>query len=165
MKSVSIRPRAVKRSQDRFALVVSQYNIRFTQLLADHAMAEISTLEKEAKCEITWAPGTFEIPLISKLVAESGRFDVVVAIGVIIKGETPHADIIVSSATHALQQIALDTHIPVIDCLLFADSIEKIEDRCSGEEGNRGIEAARAAVSMARSVRQLNPQSRKVQWA
>lgn len=157
MKTATIRPRANQRSQDRFALIVSQFNIRYTQALADHAIEEIHTLEGGAKTEIIWAPGTFEIPVLAKLVAARHEHDVIIAVGVVLQGKTPHAHMIVSSATMALQQVAIETSVPIIDCILFADTIEIVEERCSGEENNRGIEAARAAVSMARSARRLSP--------
>lgn len=155
-KAPSLRPRMAPRSNSAFTIVASQYNIEFTQAMVDHACREVTLLEQGAKIQIFWAPGAFELPVLVKHLAELGRTDAILALGVILQGETAHAQLIAQSVTQALQQIAMDHGIPVLDGVLLLDNAEQAMQRCVAADKNRGVEAARAAVSVARTVREIH---------
>lgn len=134
----------------RIAIVASEYNPEFVQALVNSTCKEIYQIEEKCVIELFGAPGAFEIPLVADMVVSQKRFDAVIALGLIMQGRTKHAEFIGASVTHALLQISLKRHIPVIhEVLLVADENEARE-RCSGKELNRGVEAARAAFAMLR---------------
>jgi 6,7-dimethyl-8-ribityllumazine synthase len=143
------------RSNYQFGIVASQYNLDLTQPLADFTYREITQLEQGCMIQLVWAPGTFELPVLAKLLAAQAKYDVILALGVLIQGETAHAGLVAQSTTQALQTIALTHSIPVIDGIIYADTAEQARVRCTDPAKNRGVEAARAAVSIARTVREL----------
>jgi 6,7-dimethyl-8-ribityllumazine synthase len=99
-------------------------------------------------------PGSFELPLLAKRAGLSGRFDGIVALGCVMRGETPHFEYISSAVSHGLQQASLETGIPVGFGVLTVDTVEQAMAR-SGEAGNKGFEAAQAAIAMVSVLRQL----------
>jgi 6,7-dimethyl-8-ribityllumazine synthase len=154
-KTPFIRPRTAKRSGLSFAIVASQYNNTYVQPLVDSATSEINELEPGASVHLVRVPGSFEIPLGVKLMALQNEFDAILALGVVLQGETAHADLIARSVTAALMNLALEFRIPVIHEVLLLQNEEQAKARCLGTKLNRGIEAARAAVSIARTVSDL----------
>ena len=155
-KMLPIRPRvSTQRSTMNFAIVASQYNIDFTQSLVDAAFKEISALEADARIDLVWVPGTYELPLIVKNIAARNAYSAITAFGVLIEGKTLHAELIARSVTDALLRIALDHNVPVIDGVVIGTKA-LAKTRCCGTEKNRGTEAARAAVAMARTMKNLN---------
>lgn len=152
-----IRPRMVGKTTLSFAIVAGQYNLTYTQGLVDHAQRELTELETGANVRVVWAPGAFEIPLMVKLLAAQKKFQAILALGVVLQGGTAHADIITRTVTSALLDISLETGIPVINEVLLLADEEQARARCLGTEINRGLEAARAAVAAARTVRDLMP--------
>jgi 6,7-dimethyl-8-ribityllumazine synthase len=156
LKTTAIRPRMAPRSNFTFAIVASQYNIEFTQPLADHAYQELSQLEGGASITLVWAPGSFEIPVLVKALAAQNKYDAILALGLIIQGETGHANLIADSITQGLQRIAIDHTIPVIHEVLLVQNEEHARVRCTDPALNRGIEAARAAVTAVRAIREIN---------
>ena len=156
-KTAFIRPQVTrKKTGFSFAIVASQYNNTYVQPLVEFATAEINELEPEAHICVVRVPGAFEIPLAVKLVAMQGQCDGIVALGVVLQGETAHAELIARSVTEALMRLALEFSVPVIHEVLFLKNEEQAKARCLGPKLNRGLEAARAAVAMARTVRQLS---------
>jgi 6,7-dimethyl-8-ribityllumazine synthase len=143
------------RSTQAYAIVASQYNLEFTQPLVDHASRELAILEQGAIIQTVWAPGSFEIPVLVKLLASQSRFDAVIAFGVLFEGETAHAALVAQAVTNALQTVAIETGVPVLDGVLLLNSPEQAHARCVGLEKNRGVEAARAAISVARCAREI----------
>lgn len=139
-----------------YAIVASQYNLGFVQPMVDHAYRELSELEQGCNVSLTWVPGAFEVPLAVKLVANQKKFDAILALGVIIQGETAHATLIGQSVTTSLQDIALTHLVPVIHEVLLLENEAQAQARCVDLTHNRGIEAARAAVSAARTARELS---------
>ena len=138
-----------------YALVVSQYNSEFTTSLAIHADSELRAIDPATTVERFDVPGAFEIPLAVDLLAARQSYRAIIALGVIIRGATDHADLIAASVTDALQRSAVDHRTPVIhEVLLVADS-EQARARCQAPDLNRGLEAARAAVSAARVIRAI----------
>jgi len=138
-----------------FAIVASQYNLPFAQGLVEHAHHEINELEPGAITKLVWAPGSFEIPVITKFLAEQKKFQAFLCLGVVLQGETAHASIIAHSVASALQDIALEFSVPVINEVLLLENEAQARKRCLEDEINRGTEAARAAISAARTLRDL----------
>lgn len=154
-----IRPRMVGKASLSFAIVASQYNLTYVQGMVEHAFREIGELEPGAKIKLIWASGSFEIPLLIKLLLEQEKFHAALAIGVLMQGETSHAMLVAQSVTTALQNIALESSVPVINEVLLLENEDQARARCLEPEINRGIEAARAAVATARTIRDLKPKT------
>ena len=136
--------------------MASRYNSAYVQALIDSATAELNEVEPGADVHVVRVPGSFEIPLAVKLVALQKKVDAILALGVILRGQTAHADLVARSVTTALMNLALELKIPVIHEVLLLDNEEQAKARCLGKELNRGTEAARAAVSIARTVNDLS---------
>jgi 6,7-dimethyl-8-ribityllumazine synthase len=134
----------------RIAIVASKYNATYTDALVESASGMLSRLCPEAALEVIRVPGAFEIPVVVETLARD--FDdqpvAIIALGVIIRGSTAHADLIAESITHSLHRTSLDHCIPVIHEVLLVDDAGQAEVRTLGDELNRGREAAEAAVSM-----------------
>jgi 6,7-dimethyl-8-ribityllumazine synthase len=154
-KTPITRPRMARKSSLSFAIVASRYNDTYVQALVDSATSELNEVEPGADVRVVRVPGSFEIPLAVKLVAMEKQVDAILALGVLLQGETAHARLIARSVTTALMSLALEFRIPVIHEVLLLENEEQAQARCLGKELNRGIEAARAAVSVARTVNEL----------
>src|SRR2546421_11410906 len=145
---ISPRPRTVVGAKRHFPIVASQFNPTYVQGLVDHAVSELRILIPGATTALLQVPGAFEIPLVVRELAMQKRGDAIIAIGVILKGETDHADNLSRSVTDALQRIAVTHGIPVINAVLSFDDENQARERCLENEINRGTEAARAAVEI-----------------
>jgi 6,7-dimethyl-8-ribityllumazine synthase len=139
----------------RFAIVASQFNSEFVQGLVDHAVREFRVMVPEAEFNLHQVPGAFEIPVVVRELARQKRADVILAMGVILQGKTDHAQLIAQSVTDALQQIAIEDGVPVIDAVLSLKTETQARERCLQDEMNRGTQAARAAVQMANVIAEL----------
>ena len=149
------RPRVIV-GKRRFVIVSSKFNARYVQGLVDHATDEFRKQIPDADLTCYQVPGAFEIPLVVQDVAANNRPDAILAMGVILKGHTEHAENLGRSVTNALQRIALEQGVPVIHCVLSLDSQEQARERCLEENINRGREAARAAIEMANVMADLH---------
>ena len=138
-----------------FPIVASQYNPRYVQGLVDHACEELRSLCPAAALTLHQVPGAFEIPVVVRELAIQKKADAIIAVGVILKGGTTHAEHIASSVSNALQQIAIEYGVPVINAVLSVNNEEQARERCLEEKLNRGIEAARAAVDVANVMLEL----------
>lgn len=145
--ALSPRPRIV-RDKRHFTLVASQFNARYVQGLVNHATEELRSLAPGAVLTLHQVPGAFEIPIVVREVAVQKTADAIIAIGVILKGSTTHAEHLSHSVTNALQQIAIEYGVPVINAVLGMENEEQARERCLEKRINRGIEAARAAVEI-----------------
>lgn len=150
-----MRPRLAPKATLSFAIVASQYNARFTQSLVDNAYRELNAIEPGATVSLISAPGSFEIPLIVQSVAELERYDAIIALGLILQGETAHATLVAQGVTSALLDISLNHKVPVIHGVLLVENEGQAQARCMEQEFNRGVEAARAAVTAARVLRDI----------
>ena len=143
----------------RFALIVSSWNDFLTSKLSDGAL---NTLEShganEGDIEIFTVPGAFELPLTAKKAAETGRFDAIIALGVVIRGETPHFDYVAGEAAKGLASVGFSTGVPVAFGVVTADNLEQAINRCGAKAGNKGAEAAAAAIETADLFRQIEVQ-------
>jgi len=154
-KSLPARPRIASKARRAFALVVSSYNGAYTSALESNARAELRAIHPQSAVETFPAPGSFEIPLVVKLLAGRKKYDAILALGVIIEGKTAHAGLIAGTITQSLQQISLDHGVPVIHEVLLVKNETQARERCLGAKLNRGREAARAAAAAAETVRQI----------
>ena len=152
---ISPRPRTVLSAKRHFPIVSSQFNSTYVQGLIDHTTAELRTLIPGVTTSLLQVPGAFEIPLVVRELAMQKRGDAIIAIGVILKGETNHADNLSRSVTDALQRIAVTHGVPVINAVLSFDDEDQARARCLENEINRGTEAARAAVEIANVISKL----------
>lgn len=150
------KPRVFSTRRNKLAIVASKYNERYTDALVENVIEELGEYLPQARVDLIRVPGAFEIPVAAKALLELEQPTCVIALGVIIRGETAHADLVARSVTDALQRLALDYNTPVIhEVLLLADE-EQAEARCLGDELNRGVEAARAAATMVEIFSELD---------
>ena len=134
----------------RFCLVAARFNEAYVARLVDAALEVLKRRgATETDLEVVWVPGSFELPLACRWAARSGRFDAVLAFGVVIRGETEHFRLVAEGATRGLQRVALETGVPVLNGVLAAHDAGQVAARTGGELGNRGAEVALAAVQMA----------------
>src|ERR1051325_11180097 len=134
----------------RFAIVASRWNDKIVSRLIDGVHDALTELHADANStEVFRVPGAFEIPLCGQKAAESGRFDAVICLGVIIRGDTPHFDYIAASATRGIGEAGLRTGVPLLFGVITADNIEQAEARSHNDKNNKGYEAAVAAVEVA----------------
>jgi 6,7-dimethyl-8-ribityllumazine synthase len=144
----------------RFGIVVSQFNAFITdRLLAGALDALARGGAKEDQIEIVRVPGSFEIPLTAKKVAATGRFDAIICIGCVLRGETSHYDYVASETARGIQLAQLDTGVPMGFCVLTCDTLEQAIDRAGLKGGNKGYEVGLAAIEMAGLVRNFPPKS------
>ena len=148
---IQSRPRQMHQRR-AFAIVASQYNPEYVKGLVDHATQELESLAPGSTVTTYEVPGAFEIPLIVQEVAARGGVEAIIALGVIIRGETEHADLIGAAVTHSLLDAGLRYRLPVVHEVLLLDSEEQARARTLGTELNRGTEAARVAVRMAQAI-------------
>ncbi len=136
-----IRPAANAKGL-RFALVVSRFNSFITDRLLAGALDALEAAGADAQnIEVVRVPGSFEIPLTAKKLAEAGRADAVIAIGCILRGDTAHFDYVASEVARGVQLAQLDTGVPVIFCVLTCDTLEQAIDRAGLKSGNKGADA------------------------
>jgi 6,7-dimethyl-8-ribityllumazine synthase len=153
-KSAPSRPKIAK-TRRTFHLVASRYNTRFVDGLVDHATKELRELAANATISVHRVPGSFEIPIIVRELASQNKATAIIACGVILQGETDHAQNLSRSVSDALQRIAIEHGVPVINVVLSFDSEQQARARCLENKTNRGTEAARAAVEIANVLSEL----------
>ena len=142
----------------KFAVVVSRFNAFITErLLAGATDALRRTGAQAADIEIVRVPGAFELPAAAKMLAESGKYNALVAIGCLLRGDTAHYDVIVNEVTRGVGEVALATGVPVGFGVLTCDTLEQAIDRAGLKMGNKGFEAALAALELAALKRTLQP--------
>ncbi|MDF2681319.1 MAG: 6,7-dimethyl-8-ribityllumazine synthase [Brevibacillus sp.] len=140
----------------RVGIVAGRFNELIVSKLVGGALDALKRHGvEEENVDVAWVPGAFEIPLIAKKMAESGRYDAVVTLGAVIRGATPHFDYVCSETAKGVASLSLSTGIPVIFGVLTTDSIEQAIERAGTKAGNKGWEAAAAAIEMANLSRQF----------
>ena len=133
----------------RFALVSSRWNDFLTGRLVEGALDALERLgADEGSVEHFRVPGSFEIPLAALKAAQSGRFDAVVCVGTVIRGQTPHFEYVAGEVTKGIAHVGLQTGVPVLYGIVTADTLEQAIDRAGVKAGNKGFEAAMSAVEM-----------------
>lgn len=143
-------------SGKRFAIIVSRFNELITQRLLDGAQDRLirSGVKKE-NFDIVWVPGSFEIPLIARKLVRTKKYDAIICLGAIIKGETPHFDYIASESAKGIAQVSLESGIPIEFGIITAETAEQAMERAGIKRGNKGAQAAEAAVEMVNILDQL----------
>jgi 6,7-dimethyl-8-ribityllumazine synthase len=140
----------------RFGLAVSRFNSFITERLLAAALDALERAGAQASdVDVVRIPGSFELPLTSKKLAETGEYDALIAIGCVIRGETSHYDYVCSETARGLQLAQMDTGVPVIFCVLTCDALEQAIDRAGLKGGNKGFEAGLAAIEMGHLSRKL----------
>jgi 6,7-dimethyl-8-ribityllumazine synthase len=142
--------------QAKYGIVVGRFNEFITGKLLSGALDALKRHgASEDDVDVAWVPGAFEITLIAQKMAESGKYDAVITLGAVIRGSTPHFDYVCSEVAKGVSAINLKTGIPTIFGVLTTDSIEQAIERAGTKAGNKGWEAATAAIEMANLVKQL----------
>jgi 6,7-dimethyl-8-ribityllumazine synthase len=141
----------------RFALVSSRWNDFLTGRLVEGALDALARLgADEGAVEHFRVPGSFEIPLAALKAAQSGRFDAVVCLGTVIRGQTPHFEYVAGEVTKGVAHVSLQTGVPVLYGIVTADTLEQAIDRAGVKAGNKGFEAAMSAVEMVNLLKDVN---------
>lgn len=132
----------------RICIVASKYNEKFTDALVENAIEELGELIPMARIDLIRVPGAFEVPVAVATVLDREEVNCIIALGLIIRGETQHADLVAGCVTDALQRLAVDFRIPVIHEVLLVENEKQAYSRCLAASKNRGREAARAAAGI-----------------
>jgi 6,7-dimethyl-8-ribityllumazine synthase len=140
----------------RFAVVAARFNQIVVEPLVGGALDGLKRhgVSDEA-IDVVWVPGSFEIPLVAQQLAGSRKYAAVICLGAVIRGDTDHYDHVASGATHGVAQAALSTGVPVIFGILTCDTLEQAINRAGAKSGNKGFEAAMAAIEMVNLLSQL----------
>lgn len=142
--------------QLKYGIVVGRFNEFISSKLLGGALDALKRHgATEEDIEVAWVPGAFEIPLIAKKMAQSNKYDAVITLGVVIRGSTPHFDYVCNEVAKGVSHIALDTGVPTIFGVLTTDSIEQAIERAGTKAGNKGWDAATAAIEMANLSQQF----------
>ena len=138
----------------KFGLVVSRFNEFITRKLLDGAQDGLLRHGvAPTDIDVAWVPGSFEIPLIAKKLAQTKRYDAVICLGAVIRGDTPHFDYISAEVTKGIAMVGLEVGLPVIYGVITAESLEQAIGRAGTKEGNQGFKAASSAIEMANLVK------------
>jgi 6,7-dimethyl-8-ribityllumazine synthase len=153
-------PKVIKAVLDaegkNFGIVISRYNEFLTQKLLDGALdCLLRHGAEDEKITIVWVPGSFEIPYAAYRMAKSEKFDAVICLGTVIRGQTPHFDYIASEVAKGIAKISLKTSVPTIFGVITADNLEQAIERAGTKAGNKGWDAALSAIEMARLFEQV----------
>jgi 6,7-dimethyl-8-ribityllumazine synthase len=140
----------------KFAIVVSRFNELITSKLLGGALDALRRHgAKDEDIDVAWVPGAFEIPLIARKMAESGKYDAVIALGAVIRGATPHFDYVCNEASKGVAAAAMQTGKPVIFGVVTTDTIEQALERAGTKAGNKGWDAAMSAIETANLLKAL----------
>lgn len=140
----------------RFGVVVSRFNEFITSKLLGGCLDALARHGVDTDAvDVAWTPGSFEVPVIAKRMAESGRYAAVICLGAVIRGSTPHFDYIAAEVSKGIGHISLATGVPVIFGVITTDTLEQAIERAGTKAGNKGADAAVSAIEMANLLEQL----------
>ena len=140
----------------KFGVVVSRFNEIITARLLDGAKdAFLRHGVSGQDIDVAWTPGSLEIPLVAKKLAESGKYNAIICLGAVIRGGTPHFEYVASEVNRGLGRVNLDTALPVIQGVITADTLEQAIQRAGTKEGNKGFAAAVSAIEMANLLKTI----------
>ena len=131
------------------AVVVARFNSGITYKLKDGALEALAKAVAR-RVEVFTVPGAYELPLAAKWLAQTGDWDAIVTVGAVIRGDTPHFDYVAGECARGLQQVALETLVPIAFGVLTTDNLEQAQERAGGRLGNKGFDAAMTAIEMVR---------------
>jgi len=139
---------------EKFCIIVSRFNEFISSKLLSGAVDELVRHGvKDENITVIWSPGAFEIPILAQKCAKSKSYDAIIALGAIIKGSTPHFDYVSAELSKGIASVGLDTGVPVIFGVLTTENIEQAIERAGTKSGNKGSDAAKAAIEMANLVK------------
>ncbi len=140
----------------RFGIIASRFNEFITNKLVGGALDALQRHEvPDDAITVAWAPGAFEIPLVAQKMAASGDYDAIIALGCVIRGSTPHFDYVAAETSKGIGQVMLQTGVPISFGVLTTESIEQAIERAGTKAGNKGVDAAMAAIEMVNLLEQL----------
>ena len=140
----------------KIGIVVGRFNEFITSKLVGGALDVLKRNDvSEENIDIAWVPGAFEIPLITKKLANTGKYDAIITLGAVIKGSTPHFDYVCAEVSKGVAQISLQTGLPVIFGVLTTNNIEEAIERAGTKAGNKGADAAFSAIEMINLIKEI----------
>lgn len=140
----------------RIGIVAGRFNEFITSKLLGGALDAFKRHGgSESNVDLAWVPGAFEIPLVAKKMAETGKYDAVVCLGAVIRGATPHFDMVANESTKGIANVGLQTGVPVVFGVLTTDTIEQAVERAGTKAGNKGFEAVTTAIEMINLLKQI----------
>ncbi|AEH45733.1 6,7-dimethyl-8-ribityllumazine synthase [Thermodesulfatator indicus DSM 15286] len=140
----------------RFGIIAGRFNSLITKKLLEGALDALKRHGvSDSNIEVVWVPGSFEIPLVAKKMAQSERYDALICLGTIIRGATPHFDYVAAEASKGIAQVMLEMNVPIAFGILTTDNIEQAIERAGTKAGNKGFDAAMVALEMANLLRKL----------
>lgn len=140
----------------RVGIVAARFNEFIVNKLVDGAMDALLRHDvREEDIDLAWVPGAFEIPLIAKKMAESGKYDAVICLGAVIRGATSHYDLVCNEAAKGIAHVSLDSGVPVLFGVVTTENIEQAIERAGSKAGNKGYDSAMAAIEMVNLVRAI----------
>lgn len=143
-------------NNEKFCIIVARFNEFIGSRLLSGAIDELKRHgADENNIDIIWVPGSFEIPLIAKKAAKTGKYNAIITLGAVIKGATAHFDYVSAEVSKGVASVSLDTGVPVIFGVLTCDTIEQAIERAGTKAGNKGSEAAKSAIEMANIIKQF----------
>jgi 6,7-dimethyl-8-ribityllumazine synthase len=139
---------------EKFCIIISRFNEFIGSKLLSGAIDELTRHGiSEENITVVWAPGAFEIPLVAQKVAKSGKYDAIITLGAIIKGSTAHFDYVCAELSKGIAHVSLETGVPVLFGVLTTDNLEQAIERAGTKAGNKGSDAAKAAIEMVNLVK------------
>lgn|SRR5574344_2105127 len=140
-------------NSENFCIIVARFNEFITSKLLSGAIDELKRhAVKEENITVVWTPGAFEIPLVAKKAAKSGKYAAIITLGAVIKGATSHFDYVCAEVSKGVANVSLETGVPVIFGILTTENIEQAIERAGTKSGNKGSDAAKSAIEMANLV-------------
>ena len=140
----------------KFGIIVGRFNEFISSKLLGGALDALKRHDaSEQNIEVAWSPGSFEIPLIAKKMAKSGNYDALICLGAVIRGATPHFDYVSNEVSKGIAQVSLEVQLPISFGVLTTDNIEQAIERAGTKSGNKGFDAAMAAIEMANLLQQM----------
>ncbi|MFH1645503.1 MAG: 6,7-dimethyl-8-ribityllumazine synthase [Candidatus Omnitrophota bacterium] len=137
-----------------FGIIASRFNEFMTRKLVDGCVdALVRHGVKDSEIELAWVPGSFEIPLLAKKMAQSKKYDAIICLGTIIRGDTPHFDFVANESAKGIAQVSLETGVPAVFGIITADNLEQAIKRAGSKEGNKGADAALSAIEMVNLIK------------
>lgn len=138
----------------RFGIVISRFNEIISKNLLSGALDSLKRHEvTEENVEVAWVPGSFEIPLVAKKMAATKKYDAIICLGAVIRGDTPHFEYVASEVSKGIARVSLESGIPVAFGIITADTLEQAVDRAGAKAGNKGWQAALSAIEMANLIK------------
>ena len=143
-------------NNEKFCIIISRFNEFIGSKLLSGAIDELKRHGvAEDNIEVVWTPGAFEIPLVAKRCAKSGKYNAIITLGAIIKGSTSHYDYVCAELSKGIAQVGLETEVPVLFGVLTTENIEQAIERAGTKAGNKGSDAAKAAIEMANLLKEI----------